>query len=301
MRRIITLTFIALLLSGCGETALADLPVAPSAPVTPTFTVTAQATPIPATYTPVPPSSTPTPTPTPKSQPLVVCGERPAALNPYTPSQTGYDVLAFIYTFPVEQEGYSWEPRLLTHIPGFNSGDVVTRNVTVQQGAFFLDRDGVVKTYFGSESLILTQMIVTYTLQANLKWSDSYALTTKDVIFGYSIAQMPEAYGQWRDLADRTMALTAIDDQQIRWEGLPGFTSTNYPGFLFPPQPSHKWRNMNLVEILMDHDPPVNGPYRIAAWENNASMTLEANPYYYWSTATDRKHYCTIPRRKGEF
>ena len=48
-------------------------------------------------------------------------------------------------------------------------------------------------------------------------------INKKDVIFGYTLAQMPEAYGHWRDLADRTMALTAIDDQQITMGGTARF------------------------------------------------------------------------------
>ena len=293
------LTIIALLLSGCGQTYTATLPVATSVPSSPTPTVTASATPIPPTHTLAPPTSTPTATP--KPQELVVCGQRPTALSPYIPSQAGHDVLAFVYTYPVEQIGYLWEPRLLTHIPSFSGGDVVTRSLTLQNGAFYVDAEGVVRTYSGTKPLILTQMSVTYTLEADLKWSDAHPLTAKDVIFGYTLAQAPEAYGPWRDLAERTATLIAVDDQRVRWDGLPGYTNTNYPGLLFPPQPVHKWQDLTPSEILLERNFPVNGPYRIAEWDGEASIILEPNPHYVGQPPQIDKIILRFPNVKPNF
>ncbi len=305
MRYFIILTVMILLLSGCGQT----IPAAPSTAtlVLPTAvpTVTASATPLPSTPTPRPSTSTPTAAPTPTAIPtpqhLVVCAQRPAALSPFTPSQAGHDILAFITTYPVEQVSYLWEPRLLTHIPSFSSGDVVTHSVSLQKGASYVDEEGIVRVHTGAKSLILTQLVVTYTLETDLKWSDSYPLTAKDVVFGFTLAQAPEAYGLWYDLAERTAALTAVDNQRVRWEGLPGFTSTNYPGFLFPPQPEHKWQELSLSEILLDRYPPVTGPYHITVWEDDASITLEPNPHYIGHPPQIDKIIVRFPQVKSNF
>ncbi len=68
----------------------------------------------------------------------------------------------------------------------------------------------------------------------DLLWSDGTPVTAKDALLGYHLAQLPEAEGRWRDLAERTAQFVAVDERTLRWEGIPGYLSGAYPGFLFP-------------------------------------------------------------------
>ncbi|MDF1514879.1 MAG: ABC transporter substrate-binding protein, partial [Anaerolineae bacterium] len=95
---------------------------------------------------------------------------------------------------------------------------------------------------------------------------------------GFKIATSQYATGQWHELALRTARFDAVDDRHVVWVGLPGYISSDYPGFLFPPQPIHLWHN-SAPEILMQRIPIGTGPYRVSSWEGN-ELALEANPFY---------------------
>ena len=267
MRYWMTIMFsVLLLLVGCGKAT----PPVPSP--TPTTLLT------PPSPTPAPPPPTLSPTPIP--QHLVICSTEPTSANPFAPTPAGDDLLALFYEFPVERVGYDWKARLLTHIPTFASGDVVTQMVTLTEGARYVDMDGVVQTLVTDTERLLPQMLVTFTLKSDLRWSDGVALSAADVMLGYLLAQTHGAYGQWRDLVERTARFTALDDYRLRWESLPGYINADYPSFVFPPQPAHRWSGQALNGILADRTPPGTGAFRVVAWEAGHEVRLEPNPYY---------------------
>lgn len=237
------------------------------------------ATPVTPTATPRPPTATPEPTARPNR--LVICATEPEAASPFEASQAGHDLLALFYELPAERVGYRWEPRLLARLPSFATGEAVTRTVAVLPGRRYVDESGALQTNAGSTTLELPQLVVTFTLQADLRWSDGEPLTAQDVLLGYHLAQDAAAQGRWRDLAERTDRLSAIDALTLRWEGLPGFLSTDYPGFLFPPQPAHRWRSYSLTQVWQDKTPPANGPFMIEAWEAGKEVRLRRNPAYH--------------------
>jgi peptide/nickel transport system substrate-binding protein len=189
-------------------------------------------------------------------------------------------VLALFYEPPIERVRYGWEPRLVTHIPTLSSGDVITRLVAVTQGTRYLDQLGLIRQFTGTTGIELPQLVVTFTLQADLHWSDGEPIAAADAVLGYHLAQSPEAEGRWRDLAERTAKFVAVDELTLRWEGLPGYLDADYPGFLFPLQPAHRWQGQGLASILADRTPPATGPMKIVAWEAQREVRLEPNPYY---------------------
>ena len=262
--RALILSVVALLFSACTTPT-------PTLEPTPFSTATS-------TATTVPPTMTPEPTPHP--QELVVCSTEPAFANPFAPSQAGNDLLALFYEEPVERVGYRWTARLVERVPSLENGDVVTNVVQVPEGGRYVDAVGALQLNDGDEPLQLPQLIVTFTLKSDLLWSDGDALTTEDVVLGYYLAQSAETYGRWRDLVERTARFAAVDEHTVRWEGIPGYLTTDYPGFLFPPQPAHRWEGQTLVQILEDRTPPATGPFRIVAWEAGREVRLEPNPHY---------------------
>jgi len=259
---------VALLLAACATSTTTPAP-SPT-PTTPTPPALPAATAAP----------TWTPEPTPHPQQLVVCATEPTYASPFAPSQSANDLLALFYEEPLERVGHRWEARLVERVPSVATGDVITRTVPVPPGTRYVNATGAIQTNESEETLQLPQLVVTFTLKTDAKWSDGTSLTTDDVILGYYLAQSPETYGRWRDLVERTASFVAVNRHIARWEGIPGYLSTDYPGFLFPPQPAHRWKNKRLAQVLDDRTPPATGPFRIVAWEAGREVRLEPNPYY---------------------
>lgn len=252
-----------LMLAACHNTTLPPSPTLTEAPATATL---------------APP--TPTTVPTPVPQQVIFCATEPSLVSPFVPSQSGDDLLALFYEEPIERVRYRWEPRLVERLPTLENGDVITRMATVAEGGRYVDMDGVVQVYDGKEGLQMPQMVVTFTLKSQLFWSDGLPLGANDVLLGYYLAQSIETRGRWRSLVERTSQFTALDTQHLQWVGLPGYLSSEYPGFLFPPQPAHRWQGQSLSKILQDRTPPATGPFEITSWESGHEVRLERNLYY---------------------
>ncbi len=201
-------------------------------------------------------------------------------VSPFVPSQSGDDLLALFYEEPIERVQYRWEPRLVERLPTLENGDVITRMATVVEEGRYVDMDGAVQVHDGQEALQMPQMVVTFTLKPQLFWSDGLPLGANDLLLGYYLAQSIETRGRWRSLVERTEQFTAPDTQHLQWVGLPGYLSSDYPGFLFPPQPAHRWQGQSLSKILQDRTPPSTGPFEIVSWESGLEVRMERNMYY---------------------
>jgi peptide/nickel transport system substrate-binding protein len=261
--------------------------------LTRTLVLTALLAPLLAACATLPPTATPTalpPTPRPTAtrihqtpeprRTLVLCTTEPQAASPFVPSQSGSDLLALFYEEPLERVAYTWEPRLVTHLPSLESGDMITRSVNVIEGMRYVDAMGLIQTYTETETFRLPQMVVTFTLKPDLRWSDGVEMQAKDAVLGYHLAQAPEAQGRWQALAERTAKFIAVDQLTLRWEGLPGYLDADYAGFLFPLQPSDRWQGQTLDSILRDRTPPASGPFGITAWESGREVRLLPNEHY---------------------
>ncbi len=235
-----------------------------------------------ATQTPIPTRLAPTPTsqPTPHPQSLIICATEPQAVSPFWSTQAGDDILALFYEPAMERVAYEWEPRLVERIPSLQNGDVITRVVSVTQGMRYADLLGTVQTYEGDSPTELPQLSVRFTLKAGILWSDGVEITAKDAVLGYHLAQSADLQGYWQALAKRTARFFALDEHTLQWEGIPGYMSADFPGFLFPLQPDHRWQGFALPAILQDRTPLATGPFRITAWETGREVRFEPNPYY---------------------
>ncbi len=262
MRRLTILLTVLLSLSACQAMSTATPTPQPTATPTPTAT------------------ALPTPVPTPTPQVLYVCSREPQISSPFAPTPAGDDLLALYYEPAVEYIGYRWEPRLVERIPAPQNGGVLTETITVHQGMRYADMAGSIYTYTSNTPALMPRLIVTFTLKSDLHWSDGQPLTAQDVIFGYHLAQVQTLSGHWRTLAQYTARFTALDEHTLRWEGIPGYLSSDYPGFIFPPQPAHHWKGRSLDEIFRDRTPPATGPFEITAWEIGHEVRLKPNLYY---------------------
>lgn len=243
-----------------------------------------------------PTRAAPTPTPPPFEQRLTICTTEPRAASPFSPSQSGSDLLALFYEEPVERVNYRWEARLVERVPSIATGDVITQSVPVMDGMRYADSSGAIHQYTGSAAEQMSQLVVTFTLKADVRWSDGTPITAKDAVLGYHLAQSQEAQGRWRVLAERTSRFTAVDDRRLRWEGIPGYLDADFPGFLFPLQPAHRWQGQTLTIILEDRTPPGTGPFQITTWEAGRQVRLAPNPHYVGTAPTLQEIVVRFPQ-----
>lgn len=183
------------------------------------------------------------------------------------------------------------------------SGQAMTSSqetVDLEEGMLVIAADGTVQVLRqglaifpsgGSEAmpwspeagLQLTRSTTIYKLKPGLLWSDGQPLTTTDVLYTYHLARrLTLPAEQWA--LDRTANLEAIDEQTLRWTGIPGFITSDASAFLWKPLPAH------LLETLEDSalpeapmaalTPPGWGAWRITEWEKGTALRFERNPHF---------------------
>lgn len=133
----------------------------------------------------------------------------------------------------------------------------------------------------------LTRSTTIYKLRPGLLWSDGQPLTTKDILFSYHLARrlaLPSE--QWA--LDRTANLEAIDEQTLRWTGIPGFSASDAMTFLWKPLPAHLLESMDDAALTDANfaaiTPPGWGAWRITAWEKGTKLSFEKNPNFVGET-----------------
>ena len=129
----------------------------------------------------------------------------------------------------------------------------------------------------------LTRSTTIYKLRPGLLWSDGQALTAKDILFSYHLARrLALPTEQWA--LDRTANLEAIDEQTLRWTGIPGFSASDAMTFLWKPLPAHLLESLDDVALadatFAALTPPGWGAWRITAWEKGTKLSFEKNPHF---------------------
>ncbi len=287
------LVVLSVLLSACGT---AETP-------TPTEEPTQAAT-----KTPTPrPTRTPTATPTeaPPPQTLNVClGQEPASLYPFGAlSVTARSVLSAIYDGPIDQVLYRNQSPLLEKIPSLADGDAKIQSVPVGVGYKVVDADGNVVTlaqgmrlrpsgcssddcviaYDGQSVVNMDQMVVTFQMRDDVRWSDGTPLTALDSAFGYFLDSSGAAPAS-QYLLDRTEFYDATDDYVTEWRGVPGYLDDTYYANFWMPAPEHAWGDFETAELpnteIASRAPLGWGPYAIEQWVAGESIQLTKNPNF---------------------
>jgi peptide/nickel transport system substrate-binding protein len=291
---LIWILFLGFLLAGCraGTPAPKDTPAVtlPTAAVTATR-APSQPTP---TITAVPPRT------------LVMClQDEPQSLYLYGGnSRSMWSVLEAVYDGPIDTRGYSAQPVIVQKIPSLTDGDAALAAVPVKEGDIVVDVDGnlvSLKTgtkvmpsgcasadcaapWDGKSALSMDQLTVQFKFVAGLKWSDGSPLTAADSVFSYGLASDP-ATPSSKYLTDRTASYQAVDDQTVKWVGIPGFFEQRYGTFFWPPLPKHTLSTKSAKDILTDpaatRSPLGWGPYTIQEWAAGDHITLKKNPNYF--------------------
>ncbi len=255
------------------------------------------------------PTSTSTSTATlPPHKVLNICiAEEPASLYRYSGqiNRATESVFAALYDGPFtwDAELGTYAPSILSQYPSLENGLISLNSVAVEPGDLVVDATGEVVVFkpgvlirpagcqesacaveWESGAFSMDQMSVTYTLLPDLHWSNGEALLARDLELSYMFAQHANLPADAWAL-ERTMSFQAQDDQTVRWQGLPGFTTGNLRAFFWMPLPAHLLAGLEADQVAATpaaaQTPPGWGAYRLMDWEPGKALHLEKNPYYF--------------------
>ncbi len=248
------------------------------------------------TFTPAP---TPTPTPVPKV--LTVCmPQEPDSLYLYgSDSLAARHIWQAIYDGPVDSRAYAHQPVILVELPSLANGSAAMETVVVQSGERVLAADGAVtmlapgvavhdaagqRVIFDGTPLPMQRMVVTFTLQPDLYWSDGVPLTADDSVYSFELAADP-ATPTDKYVVERTAAYRAVDPRTAVWRGIPGFLDRFYALNFWHPLPRHVWGGLSAAELLTatasTREPLGWGPFVLREWAPGERITLVRNPLYF--------------------
>lgn len=272
--------------------------------VTSTLEGSTQAPPKPAaTNTPAP---TPTPTVTPIPRVLTVClGAEPDTLYLYGGNMISQrHILEAIYDGPIDERSFEHQAVILEKMPNLADEDAVLQTVTVGPGEVVVDiyEDVVALTegervlpsgcsmpecaivYDGVSEIQMDQMVVTFNLMPDLRWSDGERLTAHDSVYSFNVAADPQTPGLKGDV-EHTMSYEALDESTLRWTGIPGFRTQSYAANFWTPLPEHVWGEYSAAELLdaevSSRKPAGWGAYVIDEWVYGDHISLWRNPNYH--------------------
>jgi len=250
------------------------------------------------TQVPTPP---PTPSPTPEPKTLVVCTpNEPDSLYLYgAESPIAQHVWETIYDGPLDSRTYSHQPVILTELPSLTNGSATLKTVAVQAGDRALAANGEVielspgvvvedaegrRVTLEEGPVLMRQMVATFTLRANLYWSDGILLTGDDSVFSFELAADPATPGD-KYIVNRSADYRAVDMRTVVWSGVPGFLDHFYYLNFWRPLPRHAWGHLSAAQLLtaeVSTRRPIGwGGFVIHEWTTGDQITLVRNPIYF--------------------
>lgn len=159
-------------------------------------------------------------------------------------------------------EGMVGEPKFINPILAKNDTDIGLSEL-IFSGLMQIEEDqtlspNLAETYSVSND----DLIYTFNLKKDLKWSDNKKLTSQDVLFTFNQLINPEInpnYQEWQNISIETPDTQTIIFRLTTPQ--PDFLSRLTVGIL----PAHIWSNLNLVSTAINKKTLVgSGPYKIS-------------------------------------
>jgi peptide/nickel transport system substrate-binding protein len=232
---------------------------------------------------------------------LTIClPDEPDSLYLYgSQSLAARHVWQAIYDGPLDGRKYGHQPVILTDLPSLANGSAILGTVTVRAGERVLAASGeavelsagvVVKdgsgrrVAFEGASILMQQMVVTFTMRPDLYWADGMLLTADDSVFSFELAADPATPAD-KTVVERTADYRAIDARTVVWRGLPGFLDHFYYLNFWHPLPRHAWGHLSAAELpsadVSTRRPLGWGPFVISEWVPGDHITAVRNPIYF--------------------
>ncbi|MEK7276346.1 MAG: ABC transporter substrate-binding protein [Chloroflexota bacterium] len=192
-------------------------------------------------------------------------------------------------------------------LPTLENGGAVLNTVEVKDGDKVLDADGNIVELaagmkiknadgetvdFAGGSAQMQQMVLTWTLDSGITWSDGEPLKAADSELGFKINCDPASGAVDYTVCERTASAEFPDDTTQVYTLIPGYTPPVYFTINFGWYPSHlvladgrtladvpaaEWTTVpEIAETPID-----TGPYMLTGWVKGQSMTFTANPFFY--------------------
>jgi peptide/nickel transport system substrate-binding protein len=237
---------------------------------------------------------------------LTVClGQEPNTFYPLdNPNQAARAVLSAIYDGPIDEFIKGEQPVILSAIPSALNGDAQVTPVKVNRGQQVIDSSGkpalldlgtsvlpsgcyddnCAVVYDGRSEIVMDQLIVTFRMLPDLKWSDGQPLTSDDSLYAYELASNPQTPGS-KYLVDRTQSYEVLDQTSLQWWGKPGFIDPSYEDNFWMPLPRHAWSSINPLDLAkadVAARPALGwGPYVFDEYVAGQFVKLSRNPTYF--------------------
>ncbi len=237
---------------------------------------------------------------------LTIClGQEPNTLYPLGNLNTAArSVLSAIYEGPIDVFTNGYQPVILQTIPSVKNGDAQITPVAVKRGDQIVDASGVPQvldtgvkvypsgctddscavTYDGQSNLQMDQLVVTYRMLTDLKWSDGTPVTAQDSVYAFQLASDP-ATPVSKYVIDRTQSYETVDTHTVQWWGKPGFIDPTYVENFWAPLPQHAWNSLSAADLVQADTSarlPIGwGPYIFKDWSKGDSIRLVKNPNYF--------------------
>ncbi|HMK08340.1 MAG TPA: ABC transporter substrate-binding protein [Anaerolineales bacterium] len=246
----------------------------------------------------------PTAPPAPKT--LVVClAEEPNTFYLYgSPNAAARLLLPALYDGPFDVRDYEYQPVILERVPNLGDGSVRVEAVNVASGDLYFNPETMLpetlspgkpflpsgcssldcaRKFEGGQAQ-LDRQIVEFHLLPGLLWSDGAPLTAKDSVFSFALNSAPETPGL-KDQVYRTAAYEAVDDQTVRWTGIPGYFDSEVAADFWTPLPSHVLESVapgDMPEAEAASRAPIGwGPYQLESWTPGQPMEFVPNANYF--------------------
>ena len=134
----------------------------------------------------------------------------------------------------------------------------------------------------------MDQVVATFRLLPDLKWSDGAPLTIQDSLYAFQLASDPATPGS-KYLTDRTQSYEALDDLTAQWWGVPGFVDPTYADNFWAPLPKHLWGKLTAEQLakadLVERPPLGWGAYTFTEWAKGEYIRFDKNPNYFRAEA----------------
>lgn len=253
------------------------------------------------------PTDTPEPSPTPvPPRELTIClSEEPSTLYLYgSGSRAMWNVLEGLYDGPIDITSAGAVPVIVEEIPSLENGKAAVTAVDVRLGDPIIDADGryvalnggtrvypagcrttqCITAWDGFSALQMDQLSATYTLKEGITWSDGQPVRAQDSVFSYRVASDPATPASHL-LTDRTRSYEAVDDRQVRWTGIPGYTEARFAATFWSPLPEHQLGTVAAGDLLSNETaakaPLGWGAFVLKEWKAGEYIRLERNPNYF--------------------
>ncbi len=227
-------------------------------------------------------------TPTITSEQVIRIGlvNEPADLLPYHSTPTDERITGplteLIFPSPLIPVDFTLRATgVLTRLPDFANGDVVTTTVTV-----FRDELGQITDTPTDKTDEVTQVSITFHWNPALRWSDGTPVTAADSIFAYELAQQFDL-GQ---AANSRLAMIEryeqVDEHTTRAVLRPDVTDPAYLTSFWLPLPRHALAGLDPQQVAQSEfsrRPIGYGPYMVDSFDGG-SLELVRNPYYFGAT-----------------